>query len=265
MKFLMNVGAEKAGTTWLWKYFDNHPDFISCGKEMNIIERDTFIPTFTKSHEFKKDLNVWFKHVASLDKPTGDFTHYEGSSENIFRMFKDKFEEIGVDVVPVYIMRDPISRAWSSWNMFCDFMDIHIRPAYSKIDPEKYAIIEKIYDGSGRLDFNLHPMSQLFVGSYLNPKYQNTIQTLDNVFDEPLYFFYEDFFNQENMDLICNRMNMSSMKLDPTPVNMGTNHNPAPKEFIEKICSTYTYKKNVKFVFERFENVPWNISDYEKI
>jgi hypothetical protein len=265
MKFLMNVGAEKAGTSWFYKYFESHPDFISCGKELNIIERDTFVPTLTKSYPFKKDLKQWFAHIKSLDKPTGDFTHYEGSSENVYRLFKDGLADIGIDVVPVYIMRDPIARAWSCWNMFYDYIYFHKRTGWARVDPTKASIIENISNVSSRYDFNMHPIAQLFVGSYLTPEYKRTIEALDSVFDEPLYFFYEQLFDQTNIDLVCDRLDIARKPINTESVNKGTYEQSAPREFIEAFCKTKVFKENVAFVNERFNNVPWSIKDYEEI
>lgn len=265
MKFLMNVGAEKAGTTWFYKYFESHPEFVSCGKELNIIERDTFVPTLTRSQEYKKDINNWFEHVATLDRPTGDFTHYEGSSENVIRLFKDRLADIGIEVVPVYIMRDPIARAWSCWNMFYDYIYTQKRAGWSRIDPTKAAIIENISNVSSRYDFEMHPIAQLFVGSYLTPEYKRTIEALDNVFDEPLYFFYEQLFDQRNMDLVCDRLNIAPQPIDMTPINKGTYEDAVPQEFIDAFCSSKVFEENIVFVGERFGDVPWNVEDYKEI
>ena len=266
MKYLMNVGAEKAGTTWFYKYFESHPNFISCGKELNIIERDTFVPTLTKSYKFKKDIKSWFDHVAALDKPTGDFTHYEGSSENIFRLFKDGLADIGVEVVPVYIMRDPIARAWSCWNMFYDYIYYHKRHHILKhvahVDPTKSAIIEKITDISARDNFDTHPIAKLFVGSYLTPEYKRTIEALDTVFEDPLYFFYEELFDQTNLDLICDRLEISHRPIDPTPVNKGRYDQDPPQEFFDVFCDNRAFEQNVTYVKERFGYVPWQVTDY---
>ena len=269
MKFLMNVGAEKAGTTWFYKYFESHPEFVSCGKELNIIERDTFVPTLTKSHEFKKDIKSWFNYVATLDKPTGDFTHYEGSSENIFKLFKDGLADKGIEVVPVYIMRDPIDRAWSCWNMFYDYIYYHKRHSILKhiarVDPIKASIIENISNVSSRYDFEMHPIAQLFVGSYLTPEYKRTVEALDSVFDEPLYFFYEQLFDQRNIDLVCDRLDIPHHLINMTPINKGVYQGAAPREFIDAFCSTKAFEENIVFVSERFSDVPWNIQNYKEI
>ena len=265
MKFLMNVGAEKAGTTWFYKYFESHPEFAACGKELNIIERDTFVPTLTRSHEYKKDINNWFDYVATLDKPTGDFTHYEGSSENIYRLFRDGLADIGIEVVPVYIMRDPIARAWSSWNMFYDYIYHQNRVGWSRIDPTKAAIIENISNLASRYDFDMHPIAQLFVGSYLTPEYKRTIEALDNVFEQPLYFFYEQLFDQKNLDLVCDRLEIPHHPIDTRPINKGTYQEAAPQEFIDTFCSTKAFHENLMFVCERFGDVPWNIQDHKEV
>jgi hypothetical protein len=57
MKFLLNVGAEKSGTTWLYEYFKEHPDFYDMGKELNIIQRDDLVPVLEDVSEYRKDMN----------------------------------------------------------------------------------------------------------------------------------------------------------------------------------------------------------------
>jgi len=117
MKFLLNVGAEKSGTTWLYEYFKEHPDFYDMGKELNIIQRDDLVPVLESVEEYRKDIEHFFRTVSNINQVTGDFTHYEGSSENVFRIIKNGLLKYDIEVVPVYIMRDPIQRSWSAWNM----------------------------------------------------------------------------------------------------------------------------------------------------
>jgi hypothetical protein len=105
----------------------------------------------------------------------------------------------------------------------------------------------------------------LFVGSYLTPEYKRTIEALDSVFDEPLYFFYEQLFDQTNIDLVCDRLDIARKPINTESVNKGTYEQSAPQEFIEAFCKTKVFKENVAFVNERFNNVPWSIKDYEEI
>ena len=234
MKFLFNVGAEKSGTTWLYYYFQKHPEFYDIGKELNVIQRDDLVPTFADSKNYKKDLEKYFRDISQINQTTGDFTHYEGSTENIFRLFKTGLGRYDIDVVPVYIMRDPIKRAWSSWNML-----------------------------GGGTNFDMPGPAFFITQNFFQCKYKETVEALDAVFPKPLYFFYEDFFKQENIDLICDELNISKL---PAPFetmhNKGSYDFNIPDEFISKFCLTEKNKNAVKFISERFENVPWNLSDY---
>lgn len=232
MKFLLCVGAEKAGTTWLYQYFSFHPDFHTLGKELNIIQRDDLVPVLENVDSFRKNINEYFQSASAISKVTGDFTHYEGSSENIFRLIKDGFSKVNIDVVPVYIMRDPIKRAISAWNML----------------------------GGGSCEMAMP--AQFVMTNFLSCKYKETVQALDNVFDKPLYFFYENFFQQENIDTITDMLEMSRHDaMLSTKVNQGSNMQVSP-EFIELFGKSEKNRNAVAFIKERFPDAPWDFEDY---
>ncbi len=228
----MCVGAEKAGTTWLYQYFSFHPDFHTLGKELNIIQRDDLVPVLENVDSFRKNINEYFQSASAISKVTGDFTHYEGSSENIFRLIKDGFSKVNIDVVPVYIMRDPIKRAISAWNML----------------------------GGGSCEMAMP--AQFVMTNFLSCKYKETVQALDNVFDKPLYFFYENFFQQENIDTITDMLEMSRHDaMLSTKVNQGSNMQVSP-EFIELFGKSEKNRNAVAFIKERFPDAPWDFEDY---
>lgn len=227
MKFLLCCGAEKAGTTWLHNYFRTHPEYHDIGKELNIIQRDSLVPCFSDVTKYRSNLDFLFKQVSELDKVTGDFTHYEGSSENIFRLLKDGFARYNIEVVPVYIMRDPIDRAWSSWNML----------------------------GGGDLD--MPEPARFLVNNYLECKYKDTVLALDKVFEKPLYYFYETFFEQKNIIEICQRLNLSYIPADFTSkINVGT-YPTVSQEFINKFCKSKKTTECIEFLTGKFGNVPF--------
>jgi hypothetical protein len=231
--FLLSVGAEKAGTTWLHEYFRHHPQFLNVGKELNVIQRDDLVPTLVDlPNGFKSNIEEYFEYFSRADQVSGDFTHYEGSTENIFRLIKAGFSKKGIQVVPVYIMRDPIKRAWSSWNMI----------------------------GGG--DTNMPNAARFVMDNFLSCKYKETVQALDNVFEKPLYFFYETFFEQENIDTICKQLEIDSFPSSPERIVNRGNYGEIPEDFIDQFGKSVKNKEAVKFIFERFENVPWNLSDY---
>jgi hypothetical protein len=227
MKFLLNVGAEKAGTTWLYNYFQTHPEFYDNGKELNVIQRDNLVPTHFMRADYKSNLNEYFDDISKINKVTGDFTHYEGSTENLFRLFNE-----ALDVVPVYIMRDPIKRAWSAWNML-----------------------------GGGADFDMPAPAFFVTHNYLQCKYKETVEALDNVFHNPLYFFYEDFFKQENLNHICKELKIFEHPGEFTKIHNQGNYvkDGIPKKFIDKFVN----KEIINFIFDRFNTVPWNLNDYQ--
>lgn len=233
MKFLLCVGAEKAGTTWLYQYFKSHPEYHDIGKELNIIQRDDLVPVLEDVEEYRKNIESFFRSVSQLNCVTGDFTHYEGSSENIFRLIKDGLMKYDIEVVPVYIMRDPIQRAWSAWKML----------------------------GGGSSKMAQAPM--FIMKNHLACKYKETIEALDSVFAKPLYFFYEDFFKQENIDTICDALDISrdTAQCDKI-VNSGFHKKSMPKAFVKDFGKCTKNIAAVKFIAERFDNVPWKIEDY---
>lgn len=247
MKFLLNVGAEKTGTTWLHNYFRNHPYYHDIGKELNIIQRNDLVPTHCLYPAYKSDIEKYFSDISKLNKVTGDFTHYEGSTENIFRLIKNGFLKYDIEVVPVYIMREPISRAWSSWNMLQGAAEYH-RLQYHEINK---------FDMPGPAAFTIH--------NFLQCKYKETVEALDSVFSTPLYFFYEEFFNQENLDKICDALDIPSYPGYFTEkINAGFYDPDVPIEFVNMFGITPKHLNAIKFLKERFGELPWDLSRYER-
>jgi hypothetical protein len=234
MKFLLNVGAEKSGTTWLYQYFKEHPEFYDMGKELNIIQRDDLVPLLENVVEYRKDIESFFQAVSNINQVTGDFTHYEGSSENVFRLIKNGLLKYDIEIVPVYIMRDPIQRAWSAWNMI----------------------------GGGKIPSKSRA-AQFVISNVISCKYKETIEALDSVFSNPLYFFYEDFFTQSNIDKICDELEISRYPAEcDNIVNASSSYKKISNTFLKTFGKSPKNKKAAKYIFERFENVPWKLEDY---
>lgn len=232
-KFLLNCGAEKAGTTWLYNYFLHHPQYYTIGKELNLLQRNDLVPFFhSELTEYRSNLNKFFQYISTLNRVTGDFTHYEGSTPNVFRIFKEGLGKYDIDIVPVYIMRDPIQRAWSAWNMI----------------------------GGGNV--SMAPAAKFVMENFLACKYRGTILSLDSIFPNTLYFFYEDFFEQSNLDLICDRLEIQRQDALFEYVNKGKYTEPPPAEFVRMFGKSRKNLEAVNFIRQRFSNVPWNFSDY---
>ena len=198
-----------------------------------MIQRDDLVPILEDVSEYRKDIESFFRTVSNINQVTGDFTHYEGSSENVFRLIKSGLLKYDIEVVPVYIMRDPIQRSWSAWNMI----------------------------GGGKIP-NQSTASHFVMTNFISCKYKETIEALDSVFANPLYFFYEDFFTQTNMNKICDELEISRHPVDCDNKVGASSYKKMPTSFLKAFGKSLKNKDAVKYVFERFENVPWKLEDY---
>jgi len=93
-------------------------------------------------------------------------------------------------------------------------------------------------------------------------KYKETIEALDNVFSNPLYFFYEDFFTQTNIDKICDELEISRYPAECDSRVNASSYKKMPNSFLNAFGKSLKNKEVANYVFERFENVPWKLEDY---
>jgi hypothetical protein len=105
----MIIGAQKAGTTSLHYYLNRHPKFAgSFPKEVNYFSRHLY---------HGKDLNWYRQRFTSLTKPnalffesTPNYMNSESVAQEIARHYPD--------IKLIIILRDPVERAFSGWNMY---------------------------------------------------------------------------------------------------------------------------------------------------
>ena len=136
--FLLGVGAQKAGTSWLHDQLDRRKDadfgFLKEYHVFDALELEHFSyfrpknPTPLKWRTWRRARFIqqperYFDYFASrLKRPqirlTGDITpSYAGLSAQRFRSIKDAFKERGVQMRAVFIMRDPVERFLSQQRM----------------------------------------------------------------------------------------------------------------------------------------------------
>ena len=136
--FLLGVGAQKAGTSWLHDQLDRRKDadfgFLKEYHVFDALELEHFSyfrpknPTPLKWRTWRRARFIqqperYFDYFASRLKPpqirlTGDITpSYAGLSAQSFRSIKDAFKERGVQMRAVFIMRDPVERFLSQQRM----------------------------------------------------------------------------------------------------------------------------------------------------
>lgn len=106
---LLIVGAQKAGTSSLYDYLDRVPGFVGAqNKEMQF---------FHRSDKYAKGAKWYEKHFVGDGKnepcffeATPEYSYIEEAAERIV--------DYRSDMKIVLICREPVSRAYSAWNMY---------------------------------------------------------------------------------------------------------------------------------------------------
>jgi Sulfotransferase family len=242
--FVLGVGAQKAGTTWLHDYLSRRGDvYLPARKEMHYFNAK-YRPSFygrRKSHglieadrgrdpqSLKSDnayKNFFRKRVPEELNVYGEITPaYAVIGEKGFREVRDLFPRCRV----IFIMRDPVRRFYSQVRLFRDKCAEKNRP-----QPELEVLLEdpKFIERS-RYDF--------------------TVRALDAVFEREqiIYLFYETLFRPETIQLLCEKLGLSYMPADlDHVVNGGGTVASAPSPIEERLVARLlpTYR----FCRERF-------------
>jgi hypothetical protein len=142
--FLLGVGAQKAGTTWLWRQLSKHPLYRNLGKK-ELHYWDKLLRLDSKNlrdeeliHSFMTDESVEFvtsrnrhryfdpiqraqavSHGKHQTQPmVADITPaYAGLPRGVFRLIREELESRDVDYRVIYFMRDPVARIVSAFKM----------------------------------------------------------------------------------------------------------------------------------------------------
>lgn len=142
--FILGVGAQKAGTTWLWQQLTRNPGYRSLGrKELHYWDRQIGLHSrnLRGGHNvraFMTDESVQTlaslshgRYFTSIERAlrfqrreretpriVADITPaYAGLPRGIFRTIMQELELRGVDYRVIYFMREPVSRIVSAFNM----------------------------------------------------------------------------------------------------------------------------------------------------
>lgn len=239
-RILLNVGTEKAGTTWLYSYFQVHPEYKDIGvKELNVLQTSNLVPTLSSlSKILQADLELYLDYFdAQYDgRVLGDFTHYEMSTPNVFKLLKDGFESRGFQVFPVYIMREPTDRAWSAYKMInADSTAVQTNNAFAY---------------------------EFLMRHFLRPKYKETVEALDLVFgDSVQYYFYETFFNDEKYIYnLCDTLGIDRKTPELSRKVNTTRESEISSVIVNYLSSDIKTQECIEFIRNRFKDVPWEIN-----
>ena len=206
------IGAQKAGTTWLWDYFKNHRQvYVSYFKEMqyfNCKHNSEIFKNTIASH--KKNLDLYLNKT-KLRISKSSRNRYDAQ---VFRELSFLDESYYIKFFKKYV---------SDEICFAD-----ITPGYSGAGKEAYKKMNSLHPNTKFLFImrdpldrfcscikHTHKISRLndnFVEECINSKsfevrsnYKSTIENLEEIIDKEkiLYLFYEDLFCDESIKTIC--------------------------------------------------------------
>jgi hypothetical protein len=215
--FLLGVGAQKAGTTWLHHYLSRSPecvrgyrkeyhvfDSVDLPSEMwrgrnldmaqaeldHLREGETADAVHLHRAAMIADPEVYFDYFAGLlrrrgrTRLTADVTpEYAFLPVERYEQIRDGFAVRRVRTAALFLMRDPVDRLWSQIRM-----QEGRRPARFPEPADK--MVERLYTEDRYADWS---------------RYERTMQRLDRVFepDDLFYGFYEELFDPARVAEIC--------------------------------------------------------------
>ncbi|MFT5760777.1 MAG: hypothetical protein ACI9LM_005564 [Alteromonadaceae bacterium] len=241
--FLLGVGGQKCGTTWLHNYLNKHPQTdMGPMKEYHVWDRLLVEEHFDNNElilrKTSQKLNNHFKSInnyKSLDlynfpdsyfdffnllyndslntRLVGDITPaYSMLNTDDFFRIKKGLESKGFTVKVVFLLRDPVERIWSQVRMKRRNLINKFGINYKHDITEEEQVLAWYTD----------------VRCLKRTQYQSTIMALDSTFGKGnLYIgFYESFFETQNIKSLCHFLNIDfktpdfDLRVNASPKNL---------------------------------------------
>ena len=215
--FILGVGAQKAGTSWLHAQLQKQPA-VNMGfrKEYHVwdnmlfeaAERAAVLPEVKKDNRGLRELmrshdgayeDYFIQLINDEVHFTGDITpSYAMLSTDIFGGIKKRLENVGFSVKVIFIMRDPVERVWSYLRMRQRRMK---QSGTVIVDADLAAVFASVYRSQGVI---------------ARTRYDETIRSLRQVFaeDDLCFSFYESLFNEDSTKSISKFLNLELKQID---------------------------------------------------
>ncbi len=252
--FFLGVGSQKAGTTWLHRTLQSHPEVETGGwkeyafwdtyflgdksnRRLNFEERqqeltkelqlgsnsiatakkEGMLQGLTLALELMGEPDAYISHFLELSqgegvRVVGDLTpSYALLNEENFIEIRQRLTESGFVVMPIFVMRDPLDRMTSAFNMMIrqsSKKGVEWRPVNADEEFWRFCHLS---------------------GSRLRTQYEFTVRALDGAFGHGNvhYSFFESLFQQSKVNKI-----FASLGVAPARVNGGKVVNSSPKRFL---------------------------------
>lgn len=206
--FVLGVGAQKAGTSWLHSYLcqcrgvdmgyikEYHVwDAVYSPLCQNfVVDKNSRVLDDMSKYRFFMQNNPgfyesFFNNILSDGyRVTGDITpSYSVLSAKQLSVIKQKIHNIGANVKCIFLMRDPVERCWSAAKMHCtrhQFNDVVEDLLRKRYKTDQYAF---------------------------RTRYERICENLEDAFspDELYYGFYESMFTDEEITRLSNFIGLS--------------------------------------------------------
>lgn len=261
--FILGLGAQKAGTSWLHTYFRTVPE-IHTGflKEYHVLDalfveqmkgRKTALARRTiqalQEGDFHRTAN---RKLIKLMAMVADREHYFDFFEHrllkhggltcdltpshialpprALKLVKKSFAERNITVRPIFLMRDPVERCWSAIRM--DRRDGRLRNYDSSLSDS--AILREEFKSETQR---------------LRTDYAEAIKRFEKVFDKStiIYGFYETMFTQSFIDHLADSLRFTPVKPDfDKRVNLSAKTSPTldddlQREIVQFYSGTYRF------------------------
>jgi hypothetical protein len=264
--FLLGVGCQKGGTTWLQAYLAAAPEcepgfdleytifdsldvpehtlvrpriFERARASVDAVEaRSATRPNDLLRLAMMADARVYYDYFADLLRRPGirlalDITpNYALLPERRLAEVRERFAERGVRATAVFVMRDPVERIWSQVRMH------RTRSGRANPAPD-HLLVEQRYARST---------------TELRTRYETTVRRLDATFgDDVHYLFYERMFTEERLRGLCDFLGIGyratdvSHRRNVTPKGSAT----LPDETVRRVARHF--RSTYEYVADRFD------------
>lgn len=276
----IGIGAQKAGTTWLAKYFDRHPDVtFSPIKEVHYfdslysnkkIATKNIISRFQKKIAALNPKKVSKKKVKEIQAYCYrmEMVYDENAYVDYFNWLKNKRGKLVGEITPAYsvlnkdgfvamkrlfgdqlkilfILRNPVDRHWSQLK-------------YREKRSQSF---------NAKINF----LNTLTNGVPLRNNYKRTIEHLNKVFkqEQVHIMFYENLFNpslmETELEKLCTFLNIRNIN----PVKRKHKVNSSKKKSLnsdDRKKAVLIHSDIYRYIIDNFENTPeeW-LADYNQI
>jgi len=229
------VGAAKSGSTALFQILSQYDDVSASS-----IKEPWFFSFMDEGLESKYDeLYITnFKKYTSLFKNSDEKISLEASVtylylasksiENIKSVYGEKYKDVKI----VIILRNPIDRAWSQYQMINRDQNNHL---------SLEEIVEKNLNNELIYKYPTEKIGHDLIGFGM---YSNSVNKFIDNFNNVKIIIYDDFINNYTQT-IKSLKEFLNIESDFIPRNINYNASGKPKNLISKMMADFIYKKNI--------------------